>query len=399
MKDKKLSVATVIVLIALSVLVTFQLTYLRVNNKYQKALNEIRDTQLLYDKLASVDSVYRDSYIGEIDENKLIDSMLKGYVAGTGDKYGAYFTKDEFTELLKDSNAELVGRGVSVIYDGDNKAIRVVNVMPASPALEAGISPGDMIISVDGKLVSTLGYSSAMGMLRGEEGTKAKFTAISGNDVRDFEIERRKITEYTVYERVYSADSSIGIVQVLEFDSGTPAQFKAAVDGLLEKGVKNIIFDVRNNPGGSLDSIKEILDYLLPEGVMIRMYDADGKEETLTSDASAIDCKMAVLVNGNTASAAELFAAALRDFEKAFLVGEKTYGKGTVQTIRQLYDGSAISVSDRLYAPPVSDNYEGIGLEPDIRAEQTEGYENTSVFLLTDDNDAQLAAAVREITK
>ena len=399
MKDKKLSVATVIVLIALSVLVTFQLTYLRVNNKYQKALNEIRDTQLLYDKLASVDSVYRDSFIGEIDENKLIDSMLKGYVAGTGDKYGAYFTKDEFTELLKDSNAELVGIGVSVIYDGDNKAIRVVNVMPASPALEAGISPGDMIISVDGKLVSTLGYSSAMGMLRGEEGTKAKFTAISGNDVRDFEIERRKITEYTVYERVYSADSSIGIVQVLEFDSGTPAQFKAAVDGLLEKGVKNIIFDVRNNPGGSLDSIKEILDYLLPEGVMIRMYDADGKEETLTSDASAIDCKMAVLVNGNTASAAELFAAALRDFDKAFLVGAKTYGKGTVQTIRQLYDGSAISVSDRLYAPPVSDNYEGIGLEPDIRAEQTEEYENTSVFLLTDDNDAQLAAAVREITK
>ena len=399
MKDKKLSVATVIVLIALSVLVTFQLTYLRVNNKYQKALNEIRDTQLLYDKLASVDSVYRDSYIGEIDENKLIDSMLKGYVAGTGDKYGSYFTKDEFTELLKDSNAELVGIGVSVIYDSDNKAIRVVNVMPASPALEAGISPGDMIISVDGKLVSTLGYSSAMGMLRGEEGTKAKFTAISGNDVRDFEIERRKITEYTVYERVYSADSSIGIVQVLEFDSGTPAQFKAAVDGLLEKGVNKIVFDVRNNPGGSLDSIKEILDYLLPEGVMIRMYDADGKEETLTSDASAIDCKMAVLVNGNTASAAELFAAALRDFEKAFLVGEKTYGKGTVQTIRQLYDGSAISVSDRLYAPPVSDNYEGTGLEPDIRAEQTEEYENTSVFLLTDDNDAQLAAAVREITK
>ena len=261
MKDKKLSVATVIVLIALSVLVTFQLTYIRVNNKYQKALNEIRDTQLLYDKLASVDAVYRDSFIGEIDDNKLIDSMLKGYVAGTGDKYGSYFTKDEFTELLKDSNAELVGIGVSVIYDSDSMAIRVVNVMPASPALEAGINPGDMIIAVEGTPISTIGYSSAMGMLRGEEGTKAKFTAISGTDVRDYEIERRKITEYTVYERVYSKDSTIGIVQILEFDSGTPAQFKAAVDGLLEKGVKKIIFDVRNNSGGALDSISEILDY------------------------------------------------------------------------------------------------------------------------------------------
>ncbi len=399
MKDKKLSISTVIVLIALSVLVTFQLTYLRVNNKYQKALNEIRETQLLYDKLASVDSVYRDSFIGEIDETKLIDNMLKGYVAGTGDKYGSYFTKDEFTELLKDSNAEFVGIGVSVIYDSDEKVLRVINVMPASPALEAGLNPGDSIISVDGIPVGTLGYSAAMGMLRGEEGTKARFTAISGSEVRDYELERRKITEYTVYERIYSKDAEIGIVQILEFDTGTPAQFKAAVDGLLEKGVKKIIFDVRNNSGGALDSIHEILDYLLPEGVIIRMYDADGKEETRTSDASSIDCEMAVLVNGNTASAAELFASALRDFDKAFLVGEKTYGKGTVQTIRQLYDGSAISVSDRLYSPPVSDNYEGKGLEPDIRAEQSEENKNTSVFLLTDDNDSQLAAAVREISK
>ena len=399
MKDKKISVATVIVLIALSVLITFQLTYLRVNNKYQKALNEIRDTQLLYDKLAAIDTLYRDSFIGEIDETKLIDYMLKGYVYGTGDKYGAYFTKDEFTEILKDSSAELVGIGVSVLYDSDMQAIRIANVMPASPALEAGLNPGDFIISVEDSLVSELGYSAAMGMLRGEEGTKARFTAISGSTVKEYEIERRKITEYTVFERVYSKDSSIGIVRILEFDNGTPVQFKAAVDGLLEKGVNKIIFDVRNNPGGHLDSIHEILDYLLPEGIIIRTYDADGKEETLTSDASSIDCKMAVIVNGNTASAAELFAAALRDYDKAFLVGEKTYGKGTVQTIRQLYDGSAISVSDRIYAPPVSENYEGKGLEPDIRAEQNAEYKNASVFLLNDENDAQLAAALREITK
>ena len=399
MKDKKLSVSTVIVLIALSVLVTFQLTYLRVNNKYQRALNEIRDTQLLYDKLASVDAAYRDSFIGEIDETKLIDSMLKGYVVGTGDKYGAYFTKDEFTELLKDNNAEFVGIGVSVLYDSNEKAIRVVNVMPASPALEAGIKPGDLIISVDGFSVSDIGYSAAMGKLRGEAGTKACFTVISGNTVHDYELERRKITEYTVFERIHSQDSSIGIVQVLEFDDGTPAQFKAAVDGLLEKKVEKIIFDVRNNSGGSIDSVSEILDYLLPEGVIIRTYDADGKEEIISSDAAEIDCKMAVLVNRNTASAAELFAAALRDYEKAFLVGETTYGKGTVQTIRQLYDGSAISVSDRLYAPPVSENYEGKGLEPDIRVEQSEETQNTAVFLLTDDNDAQLAAAVREISR
>ncbi|MBQ7820815.1 MAG: S41 family peptidase [Clostridia bacterium] len=394
--NKKISIGTAIVVIALAVLITFQLTYISVNNKYEKALNELKDTQLLYDKLASVDSAYRTNYIGEIDEGKLIDSVLKGYVDGTGDKYGAYYNKDEFAEIVKDSNAELVGIGVNVIYDYDYGAIRVVNVMPDSPALEAGMMPGDLIAYIGDELISEIGYSTALSKIRGEEKTYVELTVLRGGSLIELEIERRKITDYTVYSRVYSKDPTVGIIQILEFDAGTAQQFKAAVKELTAKGVEKLVFDVRNNPGGNLDSIDEVLDHLLPEGTIIRIYDAAGNEETLASDAECVDMPMMVLVNSHTASAAELFSGALRDYGKAKLVGETTYGKGTMQTIMPLYDGSAISVSKNMYAPPVSDNYEGVGLTPDIEISLPEEIMNKSVFLLTDDEDTQLIAAVEE---
>ena len=219
--NKKISIGTAIVVIALAVLITFQLTYISVNNKYEKALNELKDTQLLYDKLASVDSAYRTNYIGEIDEGKLIDSVLKGYVDGTGDKYGAYYNKDEFAEIVKDSNAELVGIGVNVIYDYDYGAIRVVNVMPDSPALEAGMMPGDLIAYIGDELISEIGYSTALSKIRGEEKTYVELTVLRGGSLIELEIERRKITDYTVYSRVYSKDPTVGIIQILEFDAGT----------------------------------------------------------------------------------------------------------------------------------------------------------------------------------
>lgn len=397
--NKKVSLATAIVFVALAVLITFQLTYVRVNNKYQKALNELKDTQLLYDKLASVDSAYRTNYIGEIDENRLIDSVLKGYVNGTGDKYGAYYSKDEFDELVKDSNAELVGVGINVIYDYENDAIDVINVMPDSPALEAGVSPGDLIVYVGEESVGELGYNTALGRLQGEEKTYAEFTVLRGSEFIDFSIERRRITDYTVFSRIYSEDETVGIIQILEFDAGTAQQFEAAVKELCDAGVQRLVFDVRNNPGGNLDAIEEVLDYLLPEGTIIRIYDAAGNEETLASDAECIDMPMAVLVNSNTASAAELFASALRDYEKAKLIGETTYGKGTMQTIMPLYDGSAISVSGNMYSPPKSDNYEGVGVVPDIEVSLPDDLKYSSVFLLTDDEDTQLAAAIDELNK
>lgn len=387
-----------LIVVALAVLITFQLTYIRVNNKYEKALNEIKDTQLLYDKLASVDAAYRTNFVGEIDEKTLIDTVLQGYVIGTGDKYGAYFDKERFNEILSDTNAEFVGIGINAVYDSELGAIHVVNVIPDSPAFEAGLMPGDLITHVKGEAVGKIGYSMALNEIKGKEKTKVSITVLRDSSYIDYEIERRKVTDYTVYHRVYSADKTVGIVQILSFDAGTAQQFKAAVKELIEKGVNKLVFDVRNNPGGNLESIEEVLDYLLPEGTIIRIYDASGNEEVLASDAECIDVPMMVLVNSNTASAAELFASALRDYGKAKLIGETTFGKGTMQTVIPLYDGSAISVSSSMYAPPVSDNYEGVGLSPDIRVELPEEVKNKSVFLITDNEDTQLITAIKEFS-
>lgn len=391
---KKFSLATVIVLVALSVLITFQLTYIKIDNKYKIALNEIKDSQLVYDKLASVDAVYRKQYIGEIDETSLVDSVIRGYVEGTGDTYGAYYTEEEFKEIVQDTNAEFVGVGIHVIYDYETDVVNVVNIMPGSPAEEAGMKPGDIIAYVDSVSVRELGYFGMLAKIRGEEKTLVNISVLRDGELIDLEVERRKITDYTVYSRVYSKDSTVGIIQIYEFDMGTVQQFKAAVKELTEQGVDKLVFDVRNNPGGNLESIEEILDYLLPEGPIIRIYDKSGKEEVLTSDASGIDCQMMVLTNGNTASAAELFSSALRDYEKALLVGEKTYGKGSMQTILSLHDGSAISVSTNMYAPPFSDNYDGVGIEPDIKVSLPDELANKSVYLISDEEDTQLLAAV-----
>ena len=396
--NKKISVSTLLIIVALAILITFQLTYIRVNNKYEKALNEIKDTQLLYDKLASVDAAYRTNFVGEIDEKTLIDTVLRGYVAGTGDKYGAYFDKERFNEILGDTNDEFVGIGINAIYDSELAAIYVVNVMPDSPAFEAGLLPGDLITHVEGEAVGKIGYSMALNEIKGEEKTKAEITVLRDSTYIDYEIERRKLTDYTVYHRVYSGDRTVGIVQILGFDAGTAQQFKAAVRELLEKNVKKLVFDVRNNPGGNLEAIEEVLDYLLPEGTIIRIYDASGNEEALASDAECIDVPMMVLINSNTASAAELFASALRDYGKAKLIGETTFGKGTMQTIIPLYDGSAISVSSSMYAPPVSDNYEGVGVHPDIHVELSEEAKNKSVYLLSDSEDNQLITAIKEFS-
>lgn len=383
-----------IVLIALAVLITFQLTYIKVDNKYQKALNELKDSQLIYDKLSTVDEAYRKQYIGEIDEDTLIDSVIRGYVYGTKDRYGAYYNEEQFEALVMDTNAEFVGIGVKVICDYVEDTITVVSVIENSPALEAGIQPGDEIVFVDSVSCKELGCSQAVAAIRGEEKTVAKFTVLRDGELIDFEVERRKVTDYTVFSKLCNSDSSIGIITITEFDMKTAQQFKAAVKSLTEQGADKLIFDVRNNPGGNLESIEEILDYLLPEGPIIRIFDKSGREDSLVSDAAEIKLPMMVLTNGNTASAAELFACALRDYDKALLVGETTYGKGSMQTIIPLYDGSAIRMSTNIYAPPFSDNYDGVGIVPDISVSLPEELVNMSVFMLTEEEDVQLKAAI-----
>ncbi len=430
--QKKVSVGVTIAAVLCGSLITFMGSYVALQNKFEaKYLNAVQDGGIsLYDpsapaaeenkkteeteggtteptfldrvmtKLSEVDSIYRDYYLGELDDKVLLDNIIAGYVYGTGDEYAAYYNSEDFIEFMTDMEGEMVGIGVSIIYNTEYKVIEVMNVMPDSPALEAGVQIGDLIVYVgeDEESVAEMGYYPAVAKMQGEEGTEAVFTVFRGEnyeEVVEFRITRAKITEMTVMSHVYALDPTVGVIKISGFDTKTPEQFISAIDTLSAEGCDKFVVDLRYNPGGELNSILNVLDYLLPEGPMIRIFDGDNNEvASFSSDANEKDIKMAVIVNGNTASAAELFTSAIRDYNKAKIVGTTTYGKGCMQTTIPLSDYSAVSVTYRMYNPPFSDNYHGVGIVPDVVVELDEALNNKNFYKITDEEDNQLAAAV-----
>lgn len=390
--SKKISIGMTIALMLLAAVLAFQITFVALYNKYEASLNSLTSTMDAYKKLADIDAFYREHYIGEIDDEELTDYIMHGYIAGTGDKYAYYLDKEDFALWMDDTNAEMQGIGVNVIWT--NNMIEIINVMPDSPAVEAGVEPGDLIVFVGEEEVAELGYTEAVRKLQGKAGTNAVFTVYRDGKYIDFDITRGYINETTVMSRFLQSDPTIGVIRILEFDLGTPEQFKAAVKDLTDGGATRLIFDVRYNPGGQLTAICEVLDYLLPEGPIIRVADKAGNMSAEYSDVKALDIPMAVLVNESTASAGELFASALQDYDKAPLIGTVTYGKGTMQNIITLSDGTAFGISTHMYYPPFSDCYEGIGVQPDYPCEMDESTANVNIYKIPDDKDTQLMKAV-----
>ncbi len=402
---KKLSVGTAVLLVLAAMLLTFQLTNVVLTKRYDEKLAAAYGDLERYNKLLAVDELFRSLYVEDIDDDALMDGILQGYVYGTGDKYAAYYPAEEFEAYMDTLAGDMQGIGVHVIYNGDYGAIEIISVMPDSPALEAGVQAGDLVVYVglgeDAESVSALGYYGALAKLQGEAGTMAEFTVARGKNYGefvDFSIERGYIVEQTVMSHKYALDPQIGVVRITNFNAVTPTQFVDAVNTLLSDGCDKFVIDVRYNPGGELKSICAILDVLLPEGPVIRTIDKAGNEKTLyESDKSEFNAPMAVLVNGSTASAAELFCSALKDYDKATVVGTQTYGKGCMQTVQQLPDGSGLSVTYRYYCPPFSDNYDGIGVTPDIIVELDEALADKNIYKITDEEDNQLRAAVEAL--
>ncbi|MBQ8747800.1 MAG: PDZ domain-containing protein [Clostridia bacterium] len=407
--EKKFSttnwIAAIALAVVLSALLTLQITSSYLGNKHKEELAAAYESVAGYEKFVEADQLFRSLYIKDIDEEELMDGILAGYVYGSGDKYAAYYPADEFEQYMEDLSGDTQGIGVSVIFNAEYNAIEVISVMPESPALEAGVLPGDIVVYVglgdDAELVAELGYYGALAKLQGKAGTTAEFTVARGANLTeyvDFSIERGYVKEMTVTSHVDALDPTVGIVKITSFDLGTPQQFADAFNGLIAEGCNKFVVDVRYNPGGELTSICAVLDPLLPKGPVIRTIDKTGKEETVyESDANALDVPIAVLVNESTASAAELFASALQDYGKGIIVGVQTYGKGSMQTVRQLSDGSAISVTYRYYCPPFSDNYDGVGVTPDIVVEMDEALKEKNIYKITDEEDNQLRAAVEAL--
>ena len=270
--------------------------------------------------------------------------------------------------------------------------------MKDGPASKADLKAGDIIVAIDGQDVLTLGYEVAVDMVKGEIGSSADFTVLRGEETLNVTVIRGNYTAETVYSELIEADGhKLAYINITEFLSTevTTAQFKAAVETMRANGAEGLIFDVRDNPGGDLNAICAILDYLVPQGPIVRMsYAGSDEEKTIYSYDSEVDMPMVVLTNGNTASAAELFTSALRDYEKAKIVGQTTYGKGCGQTGQMTKDGSVVFITNFLYSPPYSDNYDGIGIVPDYEVALSEEWQNTNLFLVPHDGDAQLIKAV-----
>lgn len=396
---RKISVLTLVLSIFFTAVITFQITYISLKSEYrhESRMLEASYSNSLVGKLKLLDEKFRSLYIGDIDDDKLISAVLNGYIYGTGDRYGEYMSPEEYEQFVGDLEGEFQGIGISVIENAESGCLEVVSVMPDSPALKAGVLVGDIIVSVGGESVAEMGADVALSRLLGKAGTFAEFSVARGGDITSvipFSIERGYVTEQTVLYHMYDdGTGEIGVIMILSFDGKTSDQFAQAVEELRNQGSRALIFDVRYNPGGALDSIVEILDTILPEGPIVRIENSDGSVEVLDSDADEMNLPMAVLVNGSTASAAELFSSALQDYKKAVLVGTTTYGKGCMQQIVRLADNSAIRITTNMYDPPFSDNYDGVGVIPDVVIEADNKTLSSNRYTIADSDDNQLSAA------
>lgn len=391
--EKKVPIYIVIVAVVLSVVITFQITSVALSLSYKKALDEsIPD---YFASALTIDEYFRKYFIGEIDEQTLSEYLAYAYLYASGDKYAYYYTAEEYEAEMLYYDGSSVGIGIRVYNSEADGGIKVLRVMSDSPAEKAGLLEGDVILSVEGTVYGDVSYSELVDLIQGKVDTKVALTVRRGDETLELQATRGEYELENVEYHIYKdgqTEKKIGFIRVFSFTSNTVTQFKAALNALEDAGVEALVFDMRENTGGELQSVIDMLDMLLPEGPIVRINDRDGNTvKTYTSDENCVDLPMAVLTNSNTASAAELFTAALIDYEMAVSVGTTTYGKGTVQRFVTLADGSAFKFSYRYYSPPFSDNFNGVGIEPYIEVEIDE---NTVIYTLTDEDDVQLEAAV-----
>ena len=395
----------------------------------ESAFPELEIFKFLFDQYA----------IEEIDDEALMEAVLKAYATGTGDIYAEYYTAEEFEAMMAENQGDMEGIGVSVTNDRieigglSYQVLTVISVFNDSPALKAGVRVGDHIYTVtdangEVRTVEELGYDNSIACVRGSAGTDAEFSVVrfssTGNyETISFKITRAPFIAETVMARVLAEDPDIGVIKISQFDLTTPTQFSRSMDTLIAQGCTKFIFDVRYNPGGMLASIEAVLSTLLLEGdVMISTVYKDGTQETdrvkvvkyaeeySSCSVSKNDIgkyrgyEFAVLTNEYTASAAELFAANIRDHKLGTLVGVTTYGKGCMQTIFDLsyFDlEGALKLTTAWYQPPCGENYHDVGIDPDIPIETDESVleEYGNIYLIPDERDPQMQAAIKALNQ
>lgn len=315
-------------------------------------------------KLSQLQSLIEERYIEGADPTVLEDAAADAMVAATGDRWSYYIPASEYETYQENMANAYVGVGITILSSEDVEGFRIMSVTPDGPAEEAGVQKDDVLIGVDGQDIRQSDANQVRNLVRGEEGTDVVLTVLREEAELELTVQRRymetPVATYTMLE------DRVGLVTIENFDSRCSEETIAAIEALREQGAQKLIFDVRNNPGGFAEELVKVLDYLLPEGDLFRTERYDGYEDVDVSDENFLDMPMAVLVNGDSYSAAEFFAAALQEYEAAIVVGEHTSGKGHFQTTYQLSDGSAVALSIGRYYTPNGVCLEGVGIEPDV---------------------------------
>ena len=399
MEEKnKFKVYKIIMLLALAIFITFLITSI---GMYQYFSKDNIENQLVISsenngEIASELSKYRkiiDQYfLGEVDEQKLKEGAIKGYIEGLDDPYTEYISKEDMEDYLADAMGNFVGIGIYMVQDTDTNKIMVLSPIKGSPAEKIGILPGDLIISVDGIEYTAQDMTVASSKIKGEEGTTVKIDILRGTETKTFEIKRENIKVNPVEGKVIQ--DNIGYIEFSSFDEDTAEEFKKKFEELQKQGIKSLIIDLRNNGGGIVDEALEIADYVLEKDAVI-LYEVDknnNEDVEKSKNNPIINMPIIILTNENTASSSEILAGALKDHGKAKTVGTKTYGKGVIQQLLTLPDGSGLKITSEEYLTPNRTKINEIGIEPDEKVELPDTVEN--VLIVEEKDDTQLKKAI-----
>ena len=345
------------------------------------------------EKAKVLEEIIDDEFTGEIDKDFMETGMYKGMMASLGDPYSAYYTKEEYEKLNTETSGLYKGIGVVMQMQMDTGLVKLVRCYEDAPGAKAGLLPDDILIKVNNEDITGMELSEVVEKVKTSEGEVAHLTiAREGeSDYLEFDVPLEEVNIPVVEHEML--EDNVGYISLYEFTEQTESQYLEALEDLKNQGMERLIVDVRNNPGGLLTSVCDILDDILPEGLIVYTEDKDGKrQEVHSDDESKLDIPLAVLINGNSASASEIFAGAIQDYGVGTIVGTTSFGKGIVQSLIPLTDGSAVKTTTAKYYTPNGRCIHGTGIEPDVEVELSEELQKKTV--LTYEEDSQLQKAV-----
>ncbi len=401
-ENKKQKIYKIIMLIFVTALVTALITSVIVYNyaisgSLVKYINSSSETSDIEKSINKIKKIIDEHYLGDVDESKLKDGALKGYVEAVGDEYTEYYTKEEMDSFEEDTLGNFTGIGIYMVKDTENNVIKVLTPIDGTPAYNAGIQPGDIISKVDGVEYTGEQMTEAANKIKGEVGTIVKLGIIRGTESLELEIKRENIKINHVESK--TLDNNIGYLKLSTFDEGCADEFKQKYDELnANKNIKALVVDLRNNGGGLVEEALNIADYFTDkDSKLLITVDKKEKEEIRKAKQSKyINVPVVVLINENTASASEILAGALRDNGIAKIVGTKSYGKGVIQEVLTLQDGTGIKITTNEYFTPNKTKINKVGIEPDETVNLPETVKN--VLTVEEKDDTQLQKA-EEILK